>query len=123
MAKKIYSEKIVSAFLEHDKITDIMKATELSRATIDRYRRDSELQKILTERKAMYIEAAVSQMQAGLTESVEVLRGIIKDKKVNPQARIYAISTLFTACRNWTETADILRRIEKLEEAGETNFD
>ena len=123
MAKKIYSEKIVSAFLEHDKITDIMKATELSRATIDRYRRDSELQKILTERKAMYIEAAVSQMQAGLTESVEVLRGIIKDKKVNPQARIYAISTLFTACRNWTETADILRRIEKLEESGETNFD
>lgn len=123
MAKREYSEKVISAFLEHDKITDIMKATGLSRATIDRYRKDGELQKILTERKAMFIEAAVSQMQAGLTESVEVLRGIIKDKKVNLQARIYAISTLFTACRNWTEIADILRRIEKLEEAGEANFD
>lgn len=123
MAKRQYSENVISAFLEHDKIIDIMKATGLSRATVDRYRKDAELQRILTERKAMYIEAAVSQMQAGLTESVEVLRGIIKDKKVNPQARIYAISTLFTACRNWTETADILRRIEKLEEAGETNFD
>ena len=116
---KVYSEKLINAFLTHERVCDIMEETGLSRPTVSRYRRDEVFQKILTERKARYIEVAASKMQAGLSESVDILRGIINDSEVGPQTRVYAINTLFTACKNWTETADILRRIEALEAGGD----
>lgn len=114
-SKKRYSEKVISAFLENDKVVDIMSATGLSRSTIERYRADPELQRILSERKAAFIEAAVLKMQKTLSESADVLQRIIKNEEVNPQTRVNAIQVLFTQCRNWTETADILKRLEVLE--------
>ena len=113
--KKNYSEKIVNAFLENDKVVDIMSATGLSRSTIERYRADPELQRILSERKAAFIEAAVLKMQKTLSESADVLQRIIKNEEISPQVRVNAIQVLFTQCRNWTETADILKRLEALE--------
>ena len=113
--KKNYSEKIVNAVLENDKVVDIMSAPGLSRSTIERYRADPELQRILSERKAAFIEAAVLKMQKTLSESADVLQRIIKNEEINPQTRVNAIQVLFTQCRNWTETADILKRLEALE--------
>ena len=113
--KKTYSETIITAFLENDKITDIMAATKLSRSTIERYRADPELQKVLSDRKAAFVEAAVLKMQKTLAESADVLQRIIKNEEVSPQVRVNAIQVLFTQCRNWTETADILKRLEALE--------
>lgn len=113
--KKNYSEKVINAFLENDKVVDIMSATGLSRSTIERYRADPELQRILSERKAAFIEAAVLKMQKTLSESADVLQRIIKNEEVKPQTRVNAIQVLFTQCRNWTETADILKRLEVLE--------
>ena len=113
--KKNYSEKIVNAFLENDKVVDIMNATGLSRSTIERYRADPELQRILSERKAAFVEVAVLKMQKTLSESADVLQRIIKNEEINPQTRVNAIQVLFTQCKNWTETADILKRLEALE--------
>ena len=113
--KKQYSEKIINAFLENDKVVDIISVTGLSRSTIERYRADPELQRILSERKAAYVEAAVLKMQKTLAESADVLQRIIKNEEVSPQVRVNAIQVLFTQCRNWTETTDILKRLEALE--------
>ena len=78
-------------------------------------RADPELQRILSERKAAFVEAAVLKMQKTLSESADVLQRIIKNEDVSPQVRVNAIQVLFTQCRNWTETADILKRLEALE--------
>ena len=113
--KKQYSEKIINAFLENDRISDIMEATKLSRSTIDRYRADPELQKILSDRKAAFVEAAVMKMQKALSEGADVLQRIIKNEDVSPQVRVNAIQVLFAQCKGWTETVDILRRLEAIE--------
>lgn len=115
MAKKTYSEKVINAFLENDKIIDIMAATGLSRSTIDRYRADPKLQKILSERKAAFVEAAVLKMQKSLSEGADVLQRIIKNEEVSPQVRVNAIQVLFAQCKGWTETVDILQRLEAIE--------
>lgn len=113
--KRTYSETVVEAFLKHDKIVDIMRATGLSRGTIDKYRKDEEFQKILSERKAIFVEAAVTKMQASLSEGADTLQRIINNEKVPPQVRVNAIQVLFSQCKSWTETADILKRLEVLE--------
>ena len=117
--KKTYSETMIEAFLKYDKIVDIMKATNLSRGTIDKYRKDEEFQRVLPERKAIFVEAAVTKMQASLSEGADTLQRIINNENVPPQVRVNAIQVLFSQCRSWTETADILKRLEALEQAEE----
>ena len=116
MAKQ-YSETVINAFLKHDKIVDIMAATGLSRSTIQRYRDDPELQKLLVERKTEYIKAAVNKMQAFMSEGVDTLQKIIRDDETAPQIKINAIQIMFNQCKTWTETADILERLKLLEDA------
>lgn len=113
--KKQYSEKVINAFLEHDKITDIMTATGLSRGTIDKYRKDEDFQKVLFERKERFVAAAVARMQSTLFEAAEALKDIINNKDIPAQVRVNAISVLFQQCKNWTTELDILKRIEALE--------
>ena len=115
--KKNYSETVIEAFLRYDKIVDIMKATGLSRSTLMRYRDSPDFQKILSDRRTVYVEAAVTKMQSFMCEGVEMLQKIIRDKGVNPQVKVNAIQILFTQCRNWSETVDILKRLEALENA------
>lgn len=116
MAKKSYSEKVINAFLENDKISDIMAATGLSRGTINKYREDEDFQRVLFERKEQFVSAAVTKMQAALSESAEVLQKIIKNEDISPQVRINAISVLFQQCKNWTTELDLMKRIEAIEE-------
>ena len=116
MAKQ-YSETVLASFLKHDKIVDIMADTGLSRSTIQRYREDPEFQKLLTERKTEYVKAAVNKMQAFLVEGVEILQNIIRDNNTSPQTRINAVQIMFSQCRSWTETTDILERLKMLEDA------
>lgn len=113
--KKQYSEKVINAFLEHDKITDIMIATGLSRGTIDKYRKDEDFQKVLFERKERFVAAAVAKMQASLSKGADVLQCIIENELVAPQTRVNAISVLFAQCKAWTTELDLLKRIEALE--------
>ena len=113
--KKTYSEKVITAFLENDKIVDIMSATGLSRSTIDRYKADPKLQRILSERRAAFVETAVTKMQKALSEGADVLHRIIKNEAVSPQVRVNAVQILFAQCRSWTETVDILHRLEAIE--------
>ncbi|MCH5343356.1 MAG: hypothetical protein J1E64_04890 [Acetatifactor sp.] len=112
---KSYPEKVINAFLKYDKITDIMKDTGLSRGTIDKYRKDEEFQKVLFERKELFVAAAVSKMQTALSKGVDVLKRIIENEAVSPQVRVNAISVLFAQCKAWTTELDLLKRIEALE--------
>ena len=116
MAKK-YSETVINAFLKHDKIVDIMADTGLSRSTIERYRDDPELQRLLTERKTEFIKVAVNRMQSFMAEGVEVLQNIIRDNGTSPQVKINAIQIMFNQCKTWTDEADILERLKALESA------
>lgn len=115
MRKKTYSETLIQAFLQYDKIVDIMKATGLSRSTIVRYRDSPDFQKVLSDRRTAYVETAVTKMQAFMCEGVETLRDIIRDENTSAQVKVNAIQILFAQCKSWTETVDVLKRLEALE--------
>lgn len=119
MKKKAYSEKLIQSFLQYDKIVDIMKATGLSRSTIMRYRDSLDFQKVLSDRRTAYVEAAVTKMQSFMCEGVETLQKIIRDEEVSAQTKVNAVQILFAQCKSWTETVDILKRLEALESSGD----
>lgn len=115
--KKSYSETVILAFLKHDKLADIAREIGVTPQTAAKYRDDSELQELLSERRMQYVKEAVAKMQGFMTEGVEILQNIIRDNKVSPQTRVNAVQIMFNQCKMWTETTDILERLKALEDA------
>jgi len=115
--KRAYTEELISAFLEYDKISDIMRATGLSRNTVSKYRDDAQFQEILNQRRVLIIRRSVQKMQQSLTDCVNVLNRIIKNDEISPQIRVNAIQIMLSQCKSWTETADLAERVEALEKA------
>lgn len=115
--KKTYSETVISAFLKYDKLTDIAREIGVTPQTAAKYRDDLALQEILSDRRLQFVKAAVSKMQGFMTEGVEILQNIIRDSETSPQTRVNAIQIMFNQCKVWTETTDILERLQTLEEA------
>lgn len=113
--KRIFTEDLIAAFLEYDKISDIMRATGLSRNTVTRYRDDPQFQGILNQRRVQIIRRSVQKMQQSLADCVNVLNRIINDGDISPQIRVNAIQIMMSQCKSWTETADLAERVEALE--------
>lgn len=113
--KRAYTEKLISAFLEYDKISDIMRETGFSRNTVTRYRDDPKFQDILNQRRAQMIKSSVRGMQRSLMDCVNVLNRIINDDDISPQVRLNAVQIMLSQCKVWTETSDLIERVAALE--------
>lgn len=115
--KKTYSETVISAFLKYDKLADIAREIGVTPQTAAKYRDDPKLQEILSGRRLQFVKAAVAKMQGFMTDGVEILQNIIRDSETSPQTRVNAIQIMFNQCKIWTETTDILERLQALENA------
>ena len=112
-----YPENVILAFLTTRRTADIAKQTGLSQRTIERYKKDPELQKILRDRQAEMFKDVTDTLQKILLPAITELEKIIKDPEVVPQTKIYAINSLFQQFRSMTEIADIQARLTALEDA------
>ena len=113
--KRVFTEDLIAAFLEYDKISDIMRVTGFSRNTVTRYRDDPQFQDILNQRRVQIIRRSVQKMQQSLANCVNVLNRIINNDDISPQIRVNAIQIMMSQCKSWTETADLAERVDALE--------
>ena len=90
----VYPEKVISSFMKHAKTSDIARETGLSVKTIQKYKRDPELQKILRDRQDELVSEALGVMKFYLKDSAKVLVSIILDKTAPAQTRVNAIQVL-----------------------------
>lgn len=116
-----YSELVITAFATYTSTTDLSNITGLSRSTIVKYKKDNYLQELADERRMQIIKESVYKMQSQLTKCVDTLIEIRDNEELNPQTRIYATNCLMNHCKDWTITADIVDRVEKLEDVAKKN--
>lgn len=112
---KAYSEIVINAFTLYTRTTDLITATGLCKSTIVKYKKDNELLKIVNERRGQVIKGAVYKMQSELVKTVDTLVSIRDNEEVNAQTRAYVCNLLLSHCRDWTQSVDILERLEALE--------
>lgn len=95
-----YTEPIITAFLECSKNVDIAEKTGLSTKTIQRYRNDPELQKIIFERRSQYVETAVNRLNEAMVKAVDTLLEIIENDEIKPLTRLKAIQIMLQSADN-----------------------
>ena len=112
---KEYSEIVINAFTLYTRTIDLMNVTGLSRSTIVKYKKDNGLLRLVNERRGEVIKEAGYNMQSELTKTVKTLVSIRDNEEVNAQTRAYVCNLLLTHCREWTQSVDIIERLEALE--------
>ena len=116
---KEYSEEIIDAFMFNAKLVDISRQSGLSLSQVKRLRKNADFQKIIRQRKDEIVRTSVNRMQAYFIMDVAVLQNIIKNKDINPQTRIYAISVLFSSLKDWMTISDLVERMDDIEKEQE----
>lgn len=107
--KYIENEKIMMAFLNNVRVTDIATETGLSRSTVARLKRDPDFQHALRVRRTEIVARAVAQMQQNLMGDVAVLESIIQDPDISPQIRLNGVQIILSQISNMIATENHMR--------------
>ena len=108
--------KLLKAMLEESTITKAAEKAGISRKTAYTYLKDKAFQAELSRKQRECINDTVRYLQGQLALCGETLIGIIESPGTGDQVKINAINAVYGHCQKMTETADIIKRIEQLEE-------
>lgn len=98
-----YTQAEIEAFVIYSKNGDIANAIGKSVRTVQKMKKDMELQKLVREERSKALQEAIGKLQGALGGAVDVLNEIIQDPTIKPQIRLNAISYLLSACRPMIE--------------------
>lgn len=116
MTEYDFPEKWITAFLSHPRVVDVCEAGGFSKTKYYQLKKNPDFQRCLRERRDMAVMAAVDALRAHFLRDVEILQAIAEDADTAPQVRVNAISVALSQLQSWTQTVDLLARIEALEE-------
>jgi hypothetical protein len=112
---KIYSERLIGAFVSETKRDKILELAGIGKGKYYRLKSDPDFIKVVNERRAEIVREAVLRMEAYLSEDVDRLQEIIRDPETKDQIRINAIQLLMSQLANWRTITDIEGRLLTLE--------
>lgn len=107
----------LQAMLEESTIVKASEKAGISRKTAYNYMKNPEFKKELNKRRSECINDTVRFLQGKLALCGETLVEIIEKPNVSEQIKINAINSIYANCKAMTETADIMTRLEQIEES------
>lgn len=107
--------RLLAALLEESTITKAAERAGMTRATVYKYLKDPEFKAELDRRRGECVNDAVRYLQSKFAVCNETLIKIIESKDVSSQVKINAINAVYANCKNMSETADFMSRLEAAE--------
>lgn len=106
----------LQAMLEESTITKAAEKAGINRTTAYKYLKDKDFKKELNARRTECVNDTVRYLQGKLSLCNETLVSIIENPDTNDQIKINAINAIYANCKSMTETAEIITRLEQVEE-------
>lgn len=111
----------ITAFAQHAKRKDILKAAGISRARFERLRDDPEFMQLVNEMRTEILSDVVRKLEQHLADAADELSLIIGDSETAPQIKLNGIQILFNSYSRLADRVDILRRLDALEKLQESH--
>jgi AcrR family transcriptional regulator len=92
------------------------RAAGVSKATMFRWLAEDDFSKALREASSSLLEGAVATLQAGSSEAVEALRGVLADKLATDAAKVSAARTILDMALRCREMFEVEQRLAELEQ-------
>lgn len=115
--KSAKSELVLNALLSYPTIREAAASVPVPESTVYRYLKHPDFKARYEAAKARMVEDAVTFMQTKLSEATQIIVGIMGNAETAPQVRLNAAKAIMDCCMRLTEQAEIMRRLEQLEEA------
>ena len=113
---RITDEQLITAVLGSTSNRKAARALGLSERSLYRRLESEELQRKLRDAQGVLLNDAVTQMRRSLTEAASVIVSVMNNQECSPQVRINAADLLLKGYMRLSERAEILDRLDKLEE-------
>ena len=122
MAKKITDEKLLEMLLIHGGVRGAAAACGISQNAIYKRLQDSAFRGRYDAMQGAMLSTVAAGMTAALDKAVGALVGVLDDPNASPGLKVNAANALLNHANRYIESANILRRLEALEQKeGEEN--
>lgn len=93
----------------------------ISESTLWRYLKEPEFCTILDQRRAETMQRAAAALNEQLESAAQTIQAIMQDNTAPPQTRVNAARAVLEYAAKYDEQANLLRRVERLEQQNELN--
>ena len=106
----------LKSMLEESTISKAAEKTGITRKTAYNYLKNKDFKRELNRKRGELVNDAVRYLQGKLSLCNETLVSMIENPDTSNQIKINAINAIYTNCKSMTETAEIITRLEQVEE-------
>ena len=115
--KRLTNEVIISALLGAGSVKAAAQLLGVHPRTINSRSKSPEFKEMYAEARADLLREASAKLQNNISEAVDTLAGIMQDPNIAPQTRCNAATSILSYGVKYTETIDLLSRLEAVEES------
>lgn len=121
LKKRNTDEAIISALIENGSIKAAADRLGCTVRTIYERMKKPGFKDLYAQAKAEILKTATAKLQGNLTGAIDTLAAIMKDEETAKQTRANCAVAILQYAAKFTETTDIIERLEALEDAQEAN--
>lgn len=114
---KLADEQIIAALIECGSITDAAVKLGCNRKTLYARMAKQPFKELYSQFKSDMIRAAAARLQSATNTAIDTLYDVMTDESTAKQTRVYCAVSVLQYAMKFTETADIIERLETLEAA------
>lgn len=113
--RRLSDETIIAALVETGSVKEAAAALQCNTKTIYDRMKKPDFKTLYSQAKADVLKSATAKLQGKVCEAIDTLSGIMNDADAAKQTRVNAAASILTYAARFTETTDILERLEELE--------
>lgn len=113
--RRLSDEVIVGALLAEGSIKGAAASLGCVPRTLYERMKAESFKELYRSAKAETLRAVTAKLQDNIGIAVDTLKAVMMDAETAPQTRVNAAATILQNAARYTETADILSRLEEIE--------
>lgn len=119
LKKRLTDEAIISALIEAGSIKAAADRLGCTVKTLYERMKKTDFKALYAQAKADILKGATAKLQGNLSGAIDTLTAIMNDQETAKQTRVNCAVSILQYAAKFTETTDIIERLEALEEARE----
>ncbi len=119
--KRLTDEAIIAALIAKGSIKGAAASLKCTTRTLYERMKKPEFKELYAQAKGEILKAATAKLQGNLCGAIDTLADIMKDEEAAKQTRVNSAVSILQYAARFTETTDILERLEAIEEAQAMN--
>ena len=115
--KRLQDEEIIAALIAEGSIKRAAASLKCTTRTLYERMKKPGFKTLYTQAKADILKTATAKLQGNLCGAIDCLVSVMNDEKTAKQTRVNSAVSILQYAARFTETTDIIERLEAIEEA------